>query len=66
MFVYFAHTLTFVCPDCKSLISVTRVSEHANREDVDELVFRGQCSTCGKSVEAPGYFATTPPSKNGA
>ena len=53
----FAHTLTFICPECKRDIAVTRATDSGDAKSISGQTFHVQCEMCGNSREVPGYLA---------
>jgi len=47
----FAHTLLFACPECNLPVSVSRISDKKNLEEVDALLIRTRCEYCEKPLE---------------
>jgi uncharacterized protein YbaR (Trm112 family) len=57
MLTRYAHMWDFVCPDCKGTVSVVRVCDEKNLEELEEQQFKLMCLSCEKRFERPGYLA---------
>src|SRR5215469_4541041 len=57
MATQFAHSLLFVCPNCKSPIFIGCLSIKRNIEDIDDEHFAVSCATCKHSFNMPALAA---------
>jgi hypothetical protein len=53
----YAHTLLFVCRECNSPISISRIGSGRNLEDIDAESFPLKCAYCNRSSTVRGVMA---------
>ena len=55
----YAHTLLFVCPDCKLPIAISKISDEKNLEQIDGARVCVTCNYCGHISEQLALTAKT-------
>lgn len=53
----YAHSLLFVCPNCKLPILVSGIGEDQDPKNLDAQYFAATCSYCRQSFNIPGADA---------